>query len=122
MKGLPKTCIWVGTWEILYEECIKACDKMKNSGVEVELHIGEKMGHVYPLYPIPEGENARKEIAKFIMNQFKYVEISILEVLFKKLKKFYFILEFIRCDLIYHPINEKWMNATYFPFLEKSEE
>ena len=68
MKGLPKTCIWVGTWEILYEECIKACDKMKNSGVEVELHIGEKMGHVYPLYPIPEGENARKEIAKFIMN------------------------------------------------------
>ena len=68
MKGLPKTCIWVGTWEILYEECIKACDKMKNSGVEVELHIGEKMGHVYPLYPIPESENARKEIAKFIMN------------------------------------------------------
>ena len=68
MKGLPKTSLWVGTWEILYEECIKACDKMKSSGVEVELHIGEKMGHVYPLYPIPEAEKAREEIAKFIVN------------------------------------------------------
>ena len=45
MKGLPKTTLWVGTWEILYEECIKACDKMKNSSVIVELYIGEKMGH-----------------------------------------------------------------------------
>ncbi len=45
MKGLPKTSVWVSIWEILYEECIKVCDKMKNSGVEVKLHIGEKMGH-----------------------------------------------------------------------------
>ena len=68
MKGLPKTSLWVGTWEILYEECIKACDKMKNSSVIVELYIGEKMGHVYPLYPIPEAEKDIEEIAKFILN------------------------------------------------------
>ena len=41
---------------------------MKSSGVEVELHIGEKMGHVYPLYPIPEAEKDIEEIAKFILN------------------------------------------------------
>ena len=35
---------------------------MKNSLVEVELQIGEKMGHVYPLYHIPEVEKARNEI------------------------------------------------------------
>ena len=68
MKGLPKTSLWVGTWEILYEECIKVCDKMKNSGVDVDLNIGETMGYVYPLYPIPEAEKAREEIAKFIKN------------------------------------------------------
>jgi len=68
MKGLPKTFLWVGTWEILYEECIKAYEKMKDSGVEVELHVGEKMGHVYPLYPISEADEAREKIAKFILN------------------------------------------------------
>ena len=48
---------------LLFTDTIEDC-----SGIEVELHIRKKMGHVYPLYPIPEGENARKEIAKFIMN------------------------------------------------------
>jgi len=68
MKGLPKTSIWVGTWEILYEEIIKTYEKMKESDVDIELHVGEEMGHNYPLYPIPEAYNAIEEIVKFILS------------------------------------------------------
>ena len=45
---------------------------MKNSGVEVKLHIGEKMGHVDPLYPIPEAERARKE--KFLYKDDEFIK------------------------------------------------
>ena len=41
-------------------------DKMKAAGVDVRLHVKEKMGHVYPLWPSPEGRKARHEIAKII--------------------------------------------------------
>lgn len=68
MKDLPKTSLWIGTWEVLYEENVKLCEKLKESGVEVEFHVGEEMGHVYPLYPISEAESARKEIVKFMLN------------------------------------------------------
>ena len=30
------------------------------------VHVKEKMGHVYPLWPCPEGKAARKEIAEII--------------------------------------------------------
>ena len=39
---------------------------MKAAGVDVRLHVAEKMGHVYPLWPCPEGRKARHEIAKII--------------------------------------------------------
>ena len=39
---------------------------MKAAGVDVRLHVKEKMGHVYPLWPCPEGKSARKEISEII--------------------------------------------------------
>ena len=39
---------------------------MKDAGVDVRLHVKEKMGHVYPLWPCPEGKEAREEIAEII--------------------------------------------------------
>lgn len=41
---------------------------MKAAGVDVRLQTKEKMGHVYPLWPCPEGKEAREEIAKIITN------------------------------------------------------
>jgi acetyl esterase/lipase len=67
MKGLPPTDLFTGTWEIFYTDIVKTCDKMKAAGVDVHLHVAEKMGHVYPLWPCPEGSSARKEIAEIIM-------------------------------------------------------
>lgn len=66
MEGLPPTDLYAGTWEILYTDIVKSYDKMKAAGVDARLHVAEKMGHVYPLWPCPEGSKARKEIAEII--------------------------------------------------------
>ena len=66
MQGLPSTDLFTGTWEVFYTDIVKTCDKMKAAGVDVSLHVKEKMGHVYPLWPCPEGKEARKTIAEII--------------------------------------------------------
>jgi acetyl esterase/lipase len=66
MNELPPTDIYAGTWDVLYTDVIKAYDKMKAAGVDVRLHVGEKMDHVYPILPTPEGKAARKEIAEIL--------------------------------------------------------
>jgi len=66
MKGLPPTDLFTGTWEIFYTDVCKTYEKMKAAGVRAHLHVGKKMGHVYPLWPGPEGRRARREIAEII--------------------------------------------------------
>jgi acetyl esterase/lipase len=66
MHGLPPTDIYAGTWDVLYTDVVKAYDKMKAASVEARLHVGEKMDHVYPVLPTPEGKAARKEIAEIL--------------------------------------------------------
>ena len=66
MEGLLPTDLFTGTWEVFYTEIVKTYEKMKAAGVDVRLHVKEKMGHVYPLWPCPEGKEARKEIAEII--------------------------------------------------------
>ncbi len=66
MHGLPPTDLFTGTWEIFYTDVVNTCDKMKAAGVDARLHVAKKMGHVYPLWPCPEGKKARKEIADII--------------------------------------------------------
>jgi len=66
MQALPPTDLFTGTWEVFYTDIVKTYDKMKAAEVDVSLHVKEKMGHVYPLWPCPEGKEARKEIAKII--------------------------------------------------------
>ena len=68
MQDLPPTDLFTGTWEVFYTDIVKTFDKMKAAGVDVRLHVKEKIGHVYPLWPCPEGKEARKEIAKIINN------------------------------------------------------
>ena len=67
MQGLPPTDLYTGTWEIFYPDIVDTYNKMKAAGVDACLHVGEKMGHVYPLWPCPEGEKAHKEIADIIL-------------------------------------------------------
>lgn len=66
MQGLPPTDLFTGTWEIFYTDIVKTFDKMKAAGVDARLHVAEKMGHFYPLWPCPEGKKARTEISSII--------------------------------------------------------
>lgn len=68
MQGLPPTDLYTGTWETFYTDIVKTYDKMKAAGVDARLHVKEKMGHVYPIWPCPEGKKARKEIADIILS------------------------------------------------------
>lgn len=68
MQGLPPTDLFTGTWETFYTDICATYDKMKTAGVDVQLHVHEKMGHVYPLWPCPEGKRARRLIAEIIEN------------------------------------------------------
>ncbi len=66
MQGLPPTDLFTGTWEVFYTDIQKTYDKMNAAGVNVHLHAKDKMGHVYPLWPCPEGKEARGDIAEII--------------------------------------------------------
>jgi len=66
MQGLPPTDLYAGTWEVLYTDVMNTYEKMKQAGVDARMHVKKKMGHVYPIWPCPEGSAARKEIAGII--------------------------------------------------------
>ena len=68
MQGLPPTDLFTGTWETFYTDIVNTYNKMKAAGVDARLHVKEKMGHVYPLWPCPEGKKARMEIAELILS------------------------------------------------------
>ena len=67
MQELPPTDLFTGTWETFYTDIVKTYYKMNAASVDVRLHVKEKMGNVYPLWPCPEGKEARKEIAEIIV-------------------------------------------------------
>ena len=68
VKKLPKTTLFVGTYEIIYPDVVKFYEKLRKNDVEAELNIGEKMTHVYPVYPlVPESREAFKHIVEIIL-------------------------------------------------------
>ncbi|WP_407430794.1 alpha/beta hydrolase [Methanobrevibacter sp.] len=69
VNKLPKTTIFVGTHEIFYSDVVKFYKKLKDNGIDVELVIGEKMNHVYPLYPlVPESKEAFNKIVEILLD------------------------------------------------------
>lgn len=69
VSKLPKTTLFVGTHEIFYPDVVKFHEKLKDNGVEVELIVGEKMTHVYPVYPlVPESKEAFRKIVEIILD------------------------------------------------------
>lgn len=64
--GLPNMLIFVGTHEIFYPDISKFYQKLKSANVPVQLIVGNKMDHVYPIYPIPEAKEAIALIVKTI--------------------------------------------------------
>lgn len=62
---LKNVHLYVGTAEIFYPD-VKAFFKKIKDNPGCTLTVGDKMNHVYPLYPIPEAKKAFEEISKFV--------------------------------------------------------
>ena len=62
LSMLQNVYLFVGTREIFFPDVTDFYTMLRNHGITAELYIGEGMNHVYPLYPIPEAEEAMKQI------------------------------------------------------------
>ena len=68
MMGLPKTTLFVGTHEILYPDVVEFYNRLKGSGVDVDINVGREMTHVYPIYPgVPESRDAMNKIVDILL-------------------------------------------------------
>ncbi len=67
LTGLPPIDLYVGTSEQLYDSIIKFHEKLLKANVNVSLHVGDKMDHVYPLFPMKRAQKERKLISNFII-------------------------------------------------------
>lgn len=65
LTRLPPSLLFAGGHEIILSSVIGLYDALK-AGNDATLAIGEKMWHVYPLYPVDEGRRALDTINEFI--------------------------------------------------------
>ena len=66
MSSLHDVYLFVGTREIFYPDVISFHEMLATQGSITELYVGEGMNHVYPLYPIPDAEDAMDMICTII--------------------------------------------------------
>jgi len=66
MRGLPSTSIYVGDYDLLYQDSVTLKQKLEAAGVQNTLHSKHGALHVYPLIPSPEGLRAQASILKEI--------------------------------------------------------
>lgn len=66
VSQFPPSLIFTGTHEIFKVDVEAFYQRLQDAGRETQLVIGEKMDHVYPLYPIPEAKKAMSTILDWI--------------------------------------------------------
>jgi acetyl esterase/lipase len=74
LSGLPPMRIYVGSTEVLLDDSTRLAARAKAAGVEADLHVWERMPHVWPIfvaYGLPEARQAIREIAEFIQPELR---------------------------------------------------
>ncbi len=66
LDSLGHITLFVGTREIFYPDIIRLHNALASKSIAHDLFIGEGQNHVYVLYPIKEGKEARETIANII--------------------------------------------------------
>ncbi len=68
--GLPPIRLLIGTVEIFHSEALAFVDKAKAAGVDITLHEGEGMIHVWPAFAtvFPQGKAAYSAIGEWVAN------------------------------------------------------
>ena len=57
-RDLARITLFVGTHEVFYPDILQFANRLKEDNIEHDLYIAEKMNHIYPVYPTPEGEES----------------------------------------------------------------
>lgn len=66
MRNLPSTVILIGTDDSLQPDARLLRDRLVHEGVDTEFWEYEHMMHVWPLFPMPEGEDALDRLQRLI--------------------------------------------------------
>lgn len=66
-QGFPPSFISTGTRDLLLSDCVRLHQTMRQAGVDVDLAVWEGLWHAFQIFPIPEGDLARKELAAFLL-------------------------------------------------------
>lgn len=66
LDGLPPSLIIAGGHELLLDDSRLLHEKLLGSGCESQLHVEEGMWHVYPLYGVPEANEAMRLMTAFL--------------------------------------------------------
>ena len=66
MHGLPPTSIYVGDYDLLYQDSLALKEKFDSAGVDNTMYFERGALHVYPLIPSPEGQRGKDSILKEI--------------------------------------------------------
>ena len=67
LSGLPPLLVLVGTSDLLLSDAERLAAAASAAGVDVELHVGEGLPHVYPLMlGTPEAASATEQIGAFL--------------------------------------------------------
>lgn len=75
LPNFPPTLILVGSHDLLFEQNDRFAKNALAQKLPVQLIIGYKMQHVYPLWPIPEAKKAQKQLINFILEkEFSYLK------------------------------------------------
>lgn len=62
--GLGPLTVLIGTRDITHPDTLLLVERARRAGVEVDLHEGRGLVHVYPLLPLPEGRAGRRTIVQ----------------------------------------------------------
>ena len=73
LHGMPPMQLFVGTDEKLFDDTVRFYQKLRLSGVEAELHVGDHMCHSWPIFmnSFPEAREAVQEMSAYIRQQLR---------------------------------------------------
>lgn len=68
LTGLGKITIFIGTYDILYADALSLLDRAKREGINIDFYPYEYMPHDFPLFPVPEVQEALDTIIRIVNN------------------------------------------------------
>ena len=68
VSNLKNVYLFVGTREIFYPDVNEFYKILQENNITSAIYIGEGLNHVYPVYPIPEADEAVEQICNIINN------------------------------------------------------